>query len=166
MAEIPWWERSEVNGQTSVDSSNTSTLHWMYREEHLWTHNASNFEVSYIRRRSRQVSLLSDKKKKLRLQFALVQNIWQEKIGKKKIFALSDESRVLLRHLDGRGKQHESMNPSCISSMVQTVTSGCMGNISLVYTGTVSTTNKITFKCLSVVAASIYDIFWWPIPAR
>lgn len=36
--------------------------------------------------------------------------------------------------------------------MVQAVTGGGMGNISLVYVGTVGTTNKITFKCLSVIA--------------
>ncbi len=67
------------------------------------------------------VPLLSDKNRKLRLQFAQAHQNWT--IEDWKTVAWSDESRFLLRHSDGRvriwPKEHESMDPSCLVSTVQ-----------------------------------------------
>ncbi len=73
-------------------------------------------------RRPHRVPLLSAKNRKQRLQFKQVYQNWT--IEDWKNVALSDESRLLLRHSVGRvriwRKEHESMNSSCLASTVQT----------------------------------------------
>ncbi len=72
-------------------------------------------------RRPHRVPLLSAKNRKRSLQFAQTHQNWT--IEDWKNVAWSDESRFLLRHSDGRVriwyKEHESMDPSCLVSMVQ-----------------------------------------------
>ncbi len=74
-------------------------------------------------RRPHQVPLLSAKNRKQRLQFTQAHQNWT--IEDWKNVAWSDESRFLLQHSDGRfqilHKEHESMDPSCLVSMVQAV---------------------------------------------
>ncbi len=74
-------------------------------------------------RRPDRVPLLSANNRKRRLQFTQLHQNWT--IEDWKNIAWSDESRFLLRHSDGRvriwRKAHESMDPSCLVSMVQTV---------------------------------------------
>ncbi len=71
-------------------------------------------------RRPHRVSLLSDKNRTRRLQFAQDHQNWT--IEDWKNVPWSDESWFLL-HSDGRvriwRKEHESMDPSCLVSMVQ-----------------------------------------------
>ncbi len=94
--------------------------------------------------------------------------------------AWSDESRFLQRHSDGRiriwRKEHESMDPSCLVSMVQAAGGGVMvwGIFFLAHFGPLST-NWALFKCHSLPeyccwpCPSLYDysvpIFWWMLPA-
>ncbi len=73
-------------------------------------------------RRPHRVPLLSAKNRKRRLQFT---QVYQKcTIEDWKNAAWSDESRFLLRHSDDRfriwRKEHESKDPSCLDSMVQT----------------------------------------------
>ncbi len=79
-------------------------------------------------RRPHRVPLLSAKNRKLRLQFAQAHQNWT--IENWKNVTWSDESRFLLRHSDGRvrilRKEHESMDPSCLVSTVQTGGGGLM----------------------------------------
>ncbi len=74
-------------------------------------------------RRPRRVPLLSNKKRKRRLQFARAHQNWT--IEDWKNVAWSDESQFLLRHSDGRvriwRKEHESMDPSCLSQRFRLV---------------------------------------------
>ncbi len=78
-------------------------------------------QMGYSSRRPHRVPLLSAKNRKRRLQFAQAQQNWT--IEDWKNVAWSDESRFLLQHPDGRVriwcKEHESMDPSCLISMVQ-----------------------------------------------
>uniref|UniRef100_A0A673HQB6 Transposase Tc1-like domain-containing protein n=1 Tax=Sinocyclocheilus rhinocerous TaxID=307959 RepID=A0A673HQB6_9TELE len=78
-------------------------------------------QMGYSSRRPHRVPLLSAKNRKQRLQFAQAHQNWT--IEDWKNVAWSDESRFLLRHSDGRvriwRKEHESMDPSCLVSMVQ-----------------------------------------------
>ncbi len=78
-------------------------------------------QMSYSSRRPDRVLLLTAKNRKRRLQFTQAQQNWT--IEDWKNVAWSDESRILLRHSDGRvriwGKEHESIDPSCLVSMVQ-----------------------------------------------
>ncbi len=78
--------------------------------------------------RPHRVPLLSAKNRKRRIQFTQDHQNWT--IEDWKHFALSDESRYLLRHSDGRvriwRKKHESMDPSCLVSMVQAAGGGVM----------------------------------------
>ncbi len=77
--------------------------------------------MGYSSRRPHRVPLLSAKNRKQRLQFAQAHQHWRNR--KFRNVALSDESRILLRHSDGRiriwHKEHESMDPSCLVSTVQ-----------------------------------------------
>ncbi len=77
-------------------------------------------------RRPHRVPLLSDKNRKRRLQFAQAHQIWT--IEDWKNVAWSDESWFMLRHSDSRvriwRKEHESMDPSCLVSMVQAAGGG------------------------------------------
>ncbi len=65
--------------------------------------------------------LLSAKNRKQRLKCAQIHQNWT--IEDWKNVAWSDESRFLLQHSDGRvricRKEHESMDPSCLVTMVQ-----------------------------------------------
>uniref|UniRef100_A0A9J8B744 Transposable element Tc1 transposase n=1 Tax=Cyprinus carpio carpio TaxID=630221 RepID=A0A9J8B744_CYPCA len=85
-------------------------------------------QMGYGSRRPHRVLLLSAKNRKRRLQFTQVQQNWTIEDWKK--VAWSDESRFLLRHSDGRvriwRKEHESMDPSCLVSMVQAGAGGVM----------------------------------------
>ncbi len=78
-------------------------------------------QMDYSSRRPHRVPLLSAKNRTRRLQFTQAYQNWT--IEDWKNVAWSDESRFLLRHSDGRvriwHKEHESMDPSCLVSMVQ-----------------------------------------------
>jgi len=84
-------------------------------------------QMSYSRR-PHWVPLLSAKNRKRRLQFTQAHQNWT--IEEWRNIAWSDESRFLLRHSDGRvriwRKKHESMDPSCLVSMVQAGGGGVM----------------------------------------
>ncbi len=86
-------------------------------------------QMGYSSRRPHRVLFLSAKnRKRKRLQFAPAHQNWT--IEDCKNVTWSDESRFLLRHSDGRvriwRKEHESMNPSCLVSTVQTGGDGVM----------------------------------------
>ncbi len=78
-------------------------------------------QMGYSSRRPHRVPLLSAKNRKQRLQFTQAHQNWT--IEHWKTFAWSDEPQFLLRHSDDRvriwHKEHESMDPSCLVSMVQ-----------------------------------------------
>ncbi len=78
-------------------------------------------QMSYSSRRPHRVPLLSAKNRKQRLKFTQDHQNWT--IEDWKNVAWSDEPPFLLRHSDGRViiwcKEHESMDPSCLVSMVQ-----------------------------------------------
>ncbi len=78
-------------------------------------------QMGYSSWRPHRVPLLSAKNRKQRLQFTQTHQNWT--IEDWKYVAWSDESQFLLRHSDGRVsnwcKEHESMDPSCLVSMVQ-----------------------------------------------
>ncbi len=99
-----------------------TTISRVYRE---WSEKE---KISYSSRRPHRVPLLSSKNRKRRLQFAQVHQNWT--IEDWKNVAWSDESRFLLRYSDGRvriwRKEHESMDPSCLVSMVQATGGGVM----------------------------------------
>ncbi len=92
--------------------------------------------MGYSSRSPHWVPLLSAKNRKQRLQFAQAHQNWT--IEDWKNVAWSDESRFLLRHSDGRVRiwrtEHESMDPSCLVSMVQ-----AGGNIFFAHFGPLST---------------------------
>ncbi len=79
-------------------------------------------------RRPHRVPLRSAKNRKRRLQFTQVHQNWT--IEDWKNVAWSDESQFLLQHSDGRvriwRKEHESLDPSCLVSMVQAGGGGVM----------------------------------------
>ncbi len=83
-------------------------------------------QMGYSSRRPHRVPLLSAKNRKQRQQFTHAHQKWT--IEDWKNIAWSDESRFLLRHLDGRvrmrRKEHESMDPSCLVSTVQAAGGG------------------------------------------
>ncbi len=79
-------------------------------------------------RRPHRVPLLSAKNRTRRLQFTQTQQNWT--IEDCKNVAWSDESWFLLQHSDGSiriwCKEHESMDPCCLVSMVQAGGGGVM----------------------------------------
>ncbi len=85
-------------------------------------------QMGYSSRRPHRVTLLTAKNRKRRLQFTQAQQNY--KIEDWKNVPWSDESRFLLRHSDGRvriwRKEHKSMDPSCLVSMVQAGGGGVM----------------------------------------
>ncbi len=85
-------------------------------------------QMGYSSRRPHRVPLLSAKNRKRRLQFAQAHQNWT--IEDWKNVAWSDKSCFLLRYSDGSvriwRKQHESMDPSCLDSMVQAAGGGVM----------------------------------------
>ena len=131
-------------------------------------------QMGYSSRRPHRVPLLSATNRKLRLQFARAHQNWT--IEDWKNVAWSDESRFLLWHLDGRvriwRRQHESMDPSFLVSMVQA--GGGVGDIFLAHFRPHSTI-WASFKRHSLSeyccwpCPSLYDhivpIFWWLLPA-
>ncbi len=135
-------------------------------------------QMGYSSRRPHRVPLLSAKNRKRRLKFAQAHQNWT--IEDWKTVAWSDDSRFLLRHSDGRvriwRKEHESMDPSCLDSMVQDgwKWSNGVGDIFLAHFGTLST-NCSLFHCHKLPeyccwpCPSLHDysvsIFWWLIPA-
>ncbi len=78
-------------------------------------------QMGYSSRRPHRVPLLSAKNRKRRLQFAQTHQSWTTEDWKN--VAWSFEFRFLLQHSDVRvricRKEHESMDPSCLVSMVQ-----------------------------------------------
>ncbi len=84
-------------------------------------------QMSYSSRRPHRVPLLSDKNRTRRIQFTQDHQNWT--IEDCKSVAWSDESWFLL-HSDVRvricHKEHESMDPSCLVSMVQAGGGGVM----------------------------------------
>ncbi len=99
-------------------------------------------QMNYSSRRPHKVPLLSAKNRKRRLQFTQAHQNWT--IEDCKNVSWSDESRFLLRHSDGRvriwRKEHESMDPSCLVSMVQATGGGVMvWGIFLAHFGPLST---------------------------
>ncbi len=88
-------------------------------------------QMGYSSRRPHRVPLLSFKNRKQRLTFSQAHQNWTiEKLWKCKNVAWSDESQFLLGHSDGRvkiwRKEHESIDPSCLVSMVQAGGGGVM----------------------------------------
>ncbi len=85
-------------------------------------------QMSYSSRRPHRVLFLSAKNKTQRIQFTQDHQNWT--IQDCKNVAWSDESWFLLLHSDGRvriwRKEHESMDPSCLVSMVQAGGGGVM----------------------------------------
>ncbi len=85
-------------------------------------------QMGYSSRRPHRVPLLSDKNRKQRIQFTQTHQNWS--IEDWKNGAWSDESWFLLRRSDGRiriwCKEHESMDSSCLVSMVQAGGGGVM----------------------------------------
>ncbi len=83
-------------------------------------------QMGYSSRRPHQVPLLSAKNRKRRLQFTQAHQNWT--IDDWKNVAWSDESRFLLQHSDSWVriwcKEYESMDPSCLVSMVQAAGGG------------------------------------------
>lgn len=75
-AVISWWrkrsgENGQSNGWNGNSSSNNPSLQKSCAEENLWWRNTSNHEADELQQQETcWVSLLSDKNKKLRLQFA------------------------------------------------------------------------------------------------
>ncbi len=148
--------------KTTVTQKNHS-LQPRYAEYHLWTLSTLK-QMGYSSRRSHWVPTIHSGSPKL-------DNIRLENV------AWSDESRFLLQHSDGRvriwRKEHESMDPSCLVSMVQ-AGGVIMGGYFLAQFGPLST-NWASFKHHSLPeyycwpCPSLYDysvhIFWCLIPA-
>ncbi len=131
-------------------------------------------QMGYSSRRPHRVPLLSATNRKRWLQFEQAHQNWT--IEDWKNIAWSDESRFLLQHSDGRvriwRKGHESMDPSCLVSMVQAGGGGVM--VWGIFLDTLCT-NWASFKRHSLPeyccwpCPSLYDysvpIFWWLLPA-
>ncbi len=84
--------------------------------------------MCYSSRRAHRVTLLSAKNRETEATFTQNHQNWT--IEDWKNVAWSDESRFLLRYSDGRVriwcKEHDSMDPSCLVSMVQAGGGGVM----------------------------------------
>lgn len=151
----PLIKRSEVNGQTSVSSSNISPLHWMYREEHLWTHNASNFEVNKLHQKEVKPSVAPVRQEEeTKITICYGSKHWTRVDWKEKTLpCLMSLEFYSVIWMVGVNNMKVSIYPAFHQWFrLLLEVGGGMGNISLVYIGTVGTTNKITFKCLSVIA--------------
>ncbi len=92
-----------------------------YAEYHLWTHNTSNPEADVLQQqKTTPVPLLSDKNRTRRIQFT--QTHYNRTIEDWKSVAWCDDSGFLQHSDDGVRiwrKDHESMDSSCLVSMVQ-----------------------------------------------
>ncbi len=109
-------------------------------------------QMGYNSRRPHRLPLLSAKNRKWRLQFAHTHQNWT--IEDWKNVAWSDESRFLLRHSDGRvgiwQKEHETMDPSFLVSMVQAGGGGVM-MLGIIYWHTLGPLVQIE-HCLNATA--------------
>ncbi len=124
-----WCQRSEENGQTGYRDDRKAIVTQITTRYNQSMQNTISErtirrtlkQMGYSSRRPHRVPLLSDKNRKRRLQFTQAHQNWTIKDWKN--VAWSDESRFLLQHSDGRvricRKEHESMDPSCLVSMVQ-----------------------------------------------
>ncbi len=129
-----WCQRSEENGQTVRDDRKTTVIQITTRynqdtqntiSEHT-THQTLK-QMDSSSRRPHRVPLLSAKNSTRRLQFTQDHQNWT--IEDCKNVAWSDYSLFLLQHSDGVRiwcKEHESMDPSCLVSMVQAAGGGVM----------------------------------------
>ncbi len=129
-----WCQRSEENGQTVRDDRKTTvtqiTTHYnqgMQKTISERTTRRTLKQMGFSSRRPHRVPLLSDKNRKRRIQFTQNHQNWT--IEDWKNVPWSDESWFLL-HSDDRVriwcKEHESMDPSCLVSMVQAGGGGVM----------------------------------------
>ncbi len=174
-----WCQRSEENGRLVRDDRKTTVTQIATRYNKDMQNTISEHttrrtlkQMGYSSRRPHRVPLLSDKNRTRRLQFTQNHQNWT--IEDCKNVAWSDESWFL--DSDGRViiwcKEHESMDPSCLVSMVQAGGDGVMvwGDIFLAHFGPLST-NWASFKRHSLPeyccwpCPSLYDysvpIFWW-----
>ncbi len=78
-------------------------------------------QMGYSSRRPHRVSLLSDKNRKRRLQFAQAHQNWTIEDWKIGFLLCHSDGRVRIWH-----KEHESMDPSCLVSTVQAGGGGVM----------------------------------------
>ncbi len=102
---------TQINTRYNQGMQNTISEHTTHR---------TLKQMDYSSRRPHRVPLLSDKNRKRRLQFTQARQNWT--IEDWKNVAWSDESgRVRIWR-----KEHESMDPSCLVSMVQTGGGGVM----------------------------------------
>ncbi len=161
---------TQITTRYNQDMQNTISEHTTHR---------TLKKMGYSSRRPHRVPLLSDKNKKRRIQFTQAHQNWR--IEDWKNVAWSDESRFVLRHSDGWvriwRKEHGSMDPSCLVSMVQAGGGGVMvwGIFSWHNLGPLVPINWASFKRHSLPeyccwpCPSLYDysipIFWWLLPA-
>ncbi len=134
--------------------------------------------MGFSSQRPHRVLLLSAKNKKRRLQFAQAHQNWTIEDWKKRCLLW-----FLLRHSDGRvriwRKEHESMDPSCLVSMVQAGGGGGGvmvggGGIFLAHFWHLGTNCALCkryslpdyccWPCLPLYDYSV-PIFWWLLPA-
>ncbi len=110
---------TQINTRYNQDMQNTISEHTTHR---------TLKQMDSSSRRPHRVPLLSAKNRTRRLQFTQAQQNWTIEDCKK--VAWSDESWFMLRHSDGAiriwRKEHESMDPSCLVSMVQAGGGGVM----------------------------------------
>ncbi len=115
---LPSVGNSNNSSWVNNSNSNNHSLQPRYADYHLWTHKISNPEADG----------LQQQKTTRRLQFTQAHQNWT--VEDRKNISWSDESWFLLRHSDGRVriwcKEHESMDPSCLVSMVQAGGGGVM----------------------------------------
>ena len=130
------WLMSEVRREWAdwLDDRNATvtkvaTLHNQGMQNTIYEHTTHGTleQMGFSSRRPHQVPLLLVKKRKQRLEFAQAHQNW--KIEDWKNVAWWASSWFQLWHSDGKvrfwQKQHESMDPSCLVSMVQTA-AGCV----------------------------------------
>ncbi len=131
---MPWCQRSEENVLVRDDRKATVTQMTTRYNQSMQntiserTTRRTLKQMGYSSRRPHRVPLLSAKNRKRRLQFTQAHQDWT--IEDWKNVALSEESRFLLQHSDGRvriwRKERESMDPSCLVSTVQAGGGGIM----------------------------------------
>ncbi len=123
-----WWEFGQDTGVTPYSLREVPWDFNDHRESGPRFNVSSERRMSYSSRRPHRVPLLSAKNRKRRLQFAQAHQNWT--IEDWKNVAWSEVSRFLLRDTDGRvriwRKEHESVDPSCLVSTVQTGGGGVM----------------------------------------
>ncbi len=159
-----WWRRLVRNDSKATVTQITTLFHQgMQNTISERTTRRTLKQMGYSSRRPHRVPLLSAKNRKWRLQFTQAHQNWT--IEDWKNVAWSDKSRFLLQHSDGRVriwcKEHESMDPSCLVSTVQTAAAGGGGVMvwGIYFLGTLNT-NWALFKC-----HSLPEYCCWPCPS-